>query len=188
MTGAPAPPEPSATQPCPTCGISRSTTFNLIPTVLAPSLNRPSLFVKFGREVSFTQKRVCPLWPAKTEPEVYWTGLSPGFSTSQLAFSLGTWLRSTWEPGCGGIRAFLWGFSVVLFETDIMKFGGNPCEENGLQPAEMGQLLGLSAAEAKATERNAKAFARQCPAIHCPAGGSDFGCSQVGRQNPCWWG
>ena len=50
----------------------------------------------------------------------------------------------------------------------MMKFGGNPCEENGLQPPEMGQLLGLTAAEAKATERNAgaKAFARQCPAIH----------------------
>lgn len=79
---------------------------------------------------------------------------------------------------------------LIMFETDMMKFGGNPCEENGLQPAEMGQVLGLTAAEAKATERNAgaKAFAWQCPAIHRPAGCGDFGCSQVGRQNPRWRG
>ena len=80
----------------------------------------------------------------------------------------------------------MWGFSPALFETDMMKFGGNPCEENGLQPPEMGQLLGLTAAEAKATERNAgaKAFARQCPAINCRQAAGISVALRWGNDNP----
>lgn len=67
-----------------------------------------------------------------------------------------------------------------------MKFGGIPREENQLQLAKIwGQLRGLTAAEDRVTVRDtiAKAFARWCPAIHCPAAREDFSCSQAGASN-----
>ena len=89
----------------------------------------------------------------KMESEVYATGWYSGHSTCQLTFSSGTWLHSTLEPGYGDVLAFLWGVFTAPFETDMMTFGGNTREENGLQPGEvLGQLPGLTVTEAKATE------------------------------------
>lgn len=125
---------------------------------------------------------------AKTELAVYLTGLYSGHATSQLTFSWGTWLHSTLEPGYGDVLAFLWGFSAVPFESDMMKFGGNPW---GI----WGQLGGLPTTEATVTGRDtvAKAFARWYPAIHYATARKDFSCSggalrQLPRGAKTEWG
>jgi hypothetical protein len=137
--------------------------FNSIQAVLASSLHIPILFVIFRREISFTHLGICPHGPPKTELAVYSTGLYAFHSTSQLTFSSGAWLRSTLEPGYGDVGAFLWCVSVTAFEPHVMKYRGNPFEENRLLLAWIwGQLLSLTAPETKVTERDtvAKVFAK----------------------------
>lgn len=172
MIGTPPPKKPSAHQPCPTCRVSRSAIFNLIQTILAPSFNMPILLIEFGREVPFSHQRVCPHGPNQDTTGsvlhrlVLWPLKQPAY------FLVGTRLRSTLEPGYG---------DAVPFEWDLMKLGGNPHEEDRLQPAEMlGQLLGQGATEAPVLERDivTNPFARRCPAICYWAAGRDVGGTQ----------
>lgn len=117
----------------------------------------PILFVKFKREVPFPGRGICPPGCCQDRARSVLDSLCSGRSTSQLTFSSGTAVLSTVEPGYGDVLAFLWGVSAAPSETDMVKSGGNPRDENGLQPTEMsGQLLGLTATEAKATERETR--------------------------------
>lgn len=68
----PTSPKPSGNQLYLTCRISRFTIFNLIQTILAPSLNEPTLSLNLGEKfLSSTWVRAL-MDQTKKEPAVYW--------------------------------------------------------------------------------------------------------------------